>query len=120
MDCPAPPVADADRLASFHHYLFGHGVRDDGDIGPLHRGSKIGLGGAAPCAVAHRHIHPAKTFLLLPVDIRCHRIACLRSRIYPRLIERVSHRAVPRIERSVAAAIAVATLIAPFGPFEIG
>ena len=113
-------VLYADRAPALEQHTRRQRVRDNLDVGTLHRGMQIRLGSAAPRAIAHGHVHAAEAFLPLAVHVPCQFVPSLLRSIEPSLVERVAQRPVSRIKRPIRAAIRVAALGPPFGALEIG
>src|SRR3984885_6669768 len=89
-------------------------MRQHREVGAPHRGPKVGIGGAAAPALAHRHVHAAETLLLKAVHIIGMRIARLATGAHPSRMQRVADGAVTGLQLAAIAAILVASLLPGF------
>src|SRR5260370_7394661 len=85
-------------------------MRQHVEVGALHGGSQVRIGGAAAPALGDGHVHAAEAFLLKPVHIGGVRIPRLAGSGHPCGMQWVAHGAVTSVRLAAAASIPVAPL----------
>ena len=116
---PSRPDQDAGGAPTVEQDPFGQRLRPDGQVSALAGRVQIGPGGAPADAALDRLVHPPEPLLAEAVDIFGGHVAGFAARVDEGLVERVVHRAVARMQRPVAAPVAVSALLPGLGPAEI-
>src|SRR5271166_150519 len=98
-------VMDADSAAALEGDLRRERVRDDGEVAPLHRRAKVGVGGGRAHAIPHSHVEGSEPLLPLAVEVGADWIAGLMTRRDEGVVERVASEAARRRERPAVATI---------------
>src|SRR5216684_8694736 len=119
-DAPALPERDASRASYFEDDLLGQRLRDDPQIGALHRRAQITDGGRAAPALARGRLMVADTFLARAIEIVIAWETQLHRALDEGLADRVPIGNIGDAERPIGPVERVGTPCLVLGTLEIG